>query len=137
MDQLLGFQFPLFHRNENTKLFNCNTFSFLVHPCLSAPVEVFSWVGMKIYIEIPMGIENLLFSAQKSQWEWFWSAIFFLQPSEISGIFYQRGRFFGQFFLWGGVPPGLWHGGGHSWWYIVQFSFRFSYDQSPWGILWN
>ena len=35
------------------------------HPCLSVPMELFPSVGMKISIKIPMGIENLLFPAQK------------------------------------------------------------------------
>ena len=47
----------------------------LLYPCLSAPAENFPSVGMNISIEIPMGIENLLFPAQKCQWGWFRSAI--------------------------------------------------------------
>jgi len=36
----------------------------------------FSSVGIKISIEIPKGIEILLFQGKKIQWGWFWSAIF-------------------------------------------------------------
>ena len=62
----------------------------------------------------------VLFSAQKFQWGWIWSAIFSIQFSMgikhriISqwgslGYFFHRGRFFGPFFQLGGGQPGLWH----------------------------
>ena len=48
------------------------------------PVSVFPSVGMKISIEIPMGIEDISFPTQKFQLGWFWSAIFSIQfPMEI------------------------------------------------------
>ena len=36
------------------------------HPCLSAPVELFLSVGMNIFMEIPIGIKNLLFPVVSS-----------------------------------------------------------------------
>ena len=37
--------------------------------------KIFSSERIKISIEILMGVENLLFLAEKSHWGWFWSAI--------------------------------------------------------------
>ena len=37
------------------------------HPSLSVPMLLFPSVGIKISIEIQLGIENLLFSAEKNQ----------------------------------------------------------------------
>ena len=61
-----------------------------IYLCLSAPVELFTSVGMKVSIEIQMGIENLLFPVQRFKWGWFWSAILpskFQYGDEIIGQF--------------------------------------------------
>ena len=106
----------MFPRNFRNSL----TLDLLMHPCLSAPLELFNSVGIKISIEVPMGIENLWFPTQKFQWGWFWSAFFSIQfPMGIKslanfpvglkfwGIFPTGGYFLAHFSSGAGGPPGL------------------------------
>ena len=72
-------------------------------------VDLFYSVRIKISIEIPMGIENLLFSAQKFQWERFWSAIFSIQfpnGDKIIGQFLSWVEILGNFFPAGTIFSG-------------------------------
>ena len=83
-------------------------------------MELFPSMGMKISLKIPMGMENLLFPAQKMPVGMVLECNFFISISnrdkilgqfssgvEILGFLPQRGRFFDQFFQWGGDPTGL------------------------------
>ena len=62
-----------------------------IHPYLSDPLEFFPRRGFKIHNNFLMGIEDLLFLAQKFQWKWFWSASFSIQcPPQFSQILSMR-----------------------------------------------
>ena len=79
---------------------------------------------MKIFIKIPIGIENLLFPAQKIQWDcfgvpffsiyfqWGWNHRAIPIGVEILGNIFHWGQFLGQYLSSGTEnPPGLWHRG--------------------------